>query len=139
MEVLTRYFSERSLLVNLIIVIAAFLGLQSIIGMQKEGFPAATLKRVFIKTVYPGASARDFELNVTIPIEDELRDISNVKETTSTSSEGISNITVVGDEDLSDEEFSRLYDDIGDALGRVNNLPKELESLPTYSQFSLNL
>ena len=90
MEVLTRYFSERSLLVNLIIVIAAFLGLQSIIGMQKEGFPEATLKRVFIKTVYPGASARDVELNVTIPIEDELRDISNVKETLSTSSEGIS-------------------------------------------------
>ena len=136
MEVLTRYFSERSLLVNLIIVIAVFLGLQSIIGMQKEGFPAATLKRVFIKTVYPGASARDVELNVTIPIEDELRDISNVKETLSTSSEGISNITVVGDEDLSDEEFSRLYDDIGDALGRVKNLPKELESLPTYSQFT---
>ena len=136
MEVLTRYFSERSLLVNLIIVIAAFLGLQSIIGMQKEGFPAATLKRIFIKTVYPGASARDVELNVTIPIEDELRDISNVKETLSTSSEGISNITVVGDEDLTDEEFSRLYDDIGDALGRVNNLPKDLESLPTYSQFT---
>ena len=42
----------------------------------------------------------------------------------------------MGDEDLTDEEFSRLYDDIGDALGRVNNLPKDLESLPTYSQFT---
>ena len=136
MEMLTKYFSERSLLVNFIVLLSLFLGLKSLVGMRKEGFPSATLKKVNISTIYPAASARDVELNVTIPIEDELRDISNVNEIISTSSEGISKITVVGDEDLSDQDFSKLYDEIGDALGRVKNFPSGLESLPTYAQFN---
>lgn len=136
MEVLTRYFAEKRLLVNLIIVLLFFLGFKSMLGLQKEGFPAAAQNKVLISTIYPGASARDVELNVTVPLEEELRDISNVKEILSTSSEGMSSITVVADDDLDEKQFEKVYDEIGDAIARVDDLPAELESPPTYTQIT---
>jgi len=106
------------------------------LGSQKEGFPSASQNKAMISTIYPGASAKDVELNVTVPIEDELRDIANVKEILSTSSEGMSSITLVADDDLSDKQFAKVYDEIGDALARVKDLPTELDSPPSYTQFT---
>jgi len=136
MEKLTRYFAENRLLVNLIIVLLFFLGIKSMLSSQKEGFPATAQNKVKINTVYPGASSRDVELNVTVPLEDELRDISNVKEILSTSREGISTITVIGDDDLNEKQFAKVYDDIGDALAKVKELPIGLDSPPSYTQLT---
>lgn len=136
MENLTRYFAQKRLLVNLIIVLLFFLGVKSMLSTQKEGFPAASQNKVMISTIYPGASARDVELNITVPLEDELRDIANVKEILSTSSEGMSKITLVADDDLDEKQFAKVYDEIGDAIARVEDLPEGLDSPPTYTQFT---
>lgn len=49
---------------------------------------------VTIQTIYPGASAADVELNVTIPIEEALEEVPGIEEMVSESSEGMSSITV---------------------------------------------
>ena len=47
---------------------------------------------LFISTVYPGTGPEEIETLVTKPIEDQLSTISGLKNLSSTSSEGVSQI-----------------------------------------------
>ena len=42
--------------------------------LRRDIFPTVDFGLVIVQTTYPGASPQDVELNVTNPIEDELRD-----------------------------------------------------------------
>ncbi len=93
--------------------------------------PRFDLGKGDIVTVYPGASAKDIESNITSKIEKELLSISGLKEFTSTSETGVSNISVVLDSNVSDP--NTVYQDIRDALARVTDLPAGVTEAPTLS------
>ena len=80
--------------VLVIIFLIAILGIQSYVNIPKEASPDITIPFVLVYTLYPGVSPEDMESLVTRKLEDELSNISEVKEMTSTSSEGYSNITL---------------------------------------------
>lgn len=90
-------------------VLIGIMGVVSYITIPKESFPNITVPNIFVITVYPGVSPEDMESLVTRKLEDELSNISEIKEMTSTSSEGYSNINLEFDTGI----------DIEDALQKV--------------------
>ena len=120
-----------------VIVLFAFIaiaGLVSYRAIPKESFPETEIPIIAVNTVYPGVSPADMESLVTRKIEEELNTISDVKELTSTSVEGYSNVVV---------EFESSTD-MNEALQQVREkvdlarpeLPSEVED-PFITEFSM--
>ncbi|WP_350284312.1 efflux RND transporter permease subunit [uncultured Croceitalea sp.] len=85
-----------------------FLGYQA---MPREDYPEIVETKIYISTPYPGNTAEDIERLVTDPLEDKLKNVSNVVEITSTSQEDYSIITVEFDEDITVEQAKQKVKD----------------------------
>ena len=71
------------------VMIAIFfvVGLTSYFAMPREEFPEVVETKIFVSTIYPGNTAEDIERLIVDPLEDRIKSVSGVIETTSTSSE----------------------------------------------------
>ncbi|MCP3678665.1 MAG: efflux RND transporter permease subunit [Deltaproteobacteria bacterium] len=128
MRSLFRFFAERHTFANLFTVTILLLGISSLTMIKRDQYPDVDVGLMVITTTYPGASPEDVELNVTNKIEDELKEISDIKEVTSVSMENISSIRVEIDDDAEDSDKTK--DEIRRAVTRVTDLPKEVTSTP---------
>ena len=88
-----------------------FIGLSAYFSMPREDFPEVTETKIYISTVYPGNTAEDIERLITDPLEDRLKNVSNVVEITSTSQEDYAMIVVEFDEDISVENAKQKVKD----------------------------
>ncbi|MFC1517720.1 efflux RND transporter permease subunit [Candidatus Margulisiibacteriota bacterium] len=134
MRKLIEFFLRRKLLVNLLVVIVVISGLFSFSTIRREALPNVDIREVLISTIYPGASPKDVELNVTIPIEDALQDVEGIDQLTSASREGFSIVGAQIDDTLSDKEADDAKDDIQKALDRVKDLPAEVPDKPIMTE-----
>ncbi len=123
---------SNSLLVNLFSVFLIGVGIFAMFSLQREAFPNISLDMVKIETVYPGASPAEVEKLVTIPLEDELGEVDDIKESFSVSTEGLSVILMEIDPDASDKKA--VVDDIRRAVDRVNDLPDDLPEDPLVTE-----
>lgn len=87
--------------IYVLIAIFLFVGLKGYFDMPREDFPEIIETKIYISTSFPGNTAEDIERLITDPLEDELKNISNVVEIVSTSQEDYSIIIVEFDEDIS--------------------------------------
>lgn len=136
MKYLVEYFLERKTLTNVIIIALFIWGVQTVIKIRKEAFPEVTFNTIIITTIYPGASAKDVEINVTRLIEEEVLEVQGIKEVSSKSNEGISTITVSVDDDYDLSELKTVYGDIDSAVSRIKDLPTSLEGKPIIKMIS---
>jgi multidrug efflux pump subunit AcrB len=128
MKAVIRFFVERQLLANLLIVMLLLLGISSALTIKRDAWPNVDLDELIITTRYPGASPEDVELNVTNKLEDELQNVDGIDQITSTSLENISVINIRIDPDNDDKE--KVKRDIRDAVNRVTDLPIEVTEAP---------
>ncbi len=77
-----------------------FLGFVSYLSLPRESTPSISIPIVFVATPYFGVSPADIENLVTQPIEKHLEELANVKEISSTSSEGISTVIIEFETDV---------------------------------------
>ena len=87
-----------------LVVLVAIMGIVSYLTIPKESFPNITVPNIFVVTLYPGVSPEDMESLVTRKLEDELGNISEIKEMTSTSTEGYSSVVLEFDTGIDIEE-----------------------------------
>ena len=111
------------------------IGVLSVVGMQRDQFPAVDFEILAVTTAYPGASPEDVEKSVTNVIEKELLSVSGIKEITSTSREGISSIIVTLEADLKD--VTTVKNDVRNAVNRVKSFPEEVTDLPQVLDFNI--
>ncbi len=104
--------------VFILIFVITIMGISSYMSLPREASPDVQIPLVIVATPYFGVSPEDIESLVTQPIEKELNGISEVKEITSSSTEGFSNIKV---------EFNSGFD-IDDALQKVRDKVNKAES-----------
>jgi multidrug efflux pump subunit AcrB len=128
MKSLIRFFVERHLLANLMIVTLLVLGISSALQIKRDAWPNVDLDELIITTRYPGASPEDVELNITNELEDELKSVDGIDEMTSYSLENISVINIKIEPDEKDKE--KVKRDIRDAIGRVTDFPPEITEAP---------
>ncbi len=136
MKRLVAFFAERSLIVNIISVGVILAGLVFLMTANREAFPKIEYDWVVITTIYPGATARDIEKHITIPIEDQLREVDDIKQVSSGSSESRSVIGVQIDPDA--ENKDKTVNDIKNAVDMVTDLPEDAED-PIVTELSTNL
>jgi CzcA family heavy metal efflux pump len=105
------FFVRHGASVGLLMVIITLFGLVSYQSLPRESSPDITIPVVVITTVYQGASPADVEGLVTVPLENELAGLRDVKEMTSTSAEGYAAVSIEFEPDV----------DIEDALQRVRD------------------
>lgn len=90
--------------IYLMIGIILFAGLSAYNSMPRENFPEIKETKIYISTPYPGNTAEDIERLIIDPLEDRLKNVSNVVEVLSTSQEDYGIITVEFDENITVEE-----------------------------------
>ncbi|MCA0131036.1 efflux RND transporter permease subunit [Winogradskyella alexanderae] len=93
------------------IVMILFLGISAYFNMPRESFPEIKETKIYISTLFPGNTAEDIEKLLTDPLEDKLKNVSNVVEITSTSQEDYSMVIVEFDEDISVEAAKQKVKD----------------------------
>ena len=112
-------FFRRNHLLNLSIIILLVAGYSAITNLPRLEDPRIDTRNVLVLTPYPGASAERVEALVTDVIEDELRQLSEIKEIKSTSRAGISSINIElqawVDSSINEQIFSKIRDRLGAA------------------------
>lgn len=91
---ITRYAIRHRLTVYFLILILCLGGTGVYVSMPRESFPEVEIPFIVVYTVYPGVSPTDMETLVTRPIETELKSLAGVREISSTTSEGLSSISI---------------------------------------------
>ncbi len=138
----TAMFHNRYLLV-LIIIIVLVGGLSALINLPRLEDPRITLRNPTVITFFPGASSERVESLVTKPIEDELRELYEIKEIESTSRDGASVIAIELQDwtDASNNEqiFSKIRDRLDDAARTFppGVLPPDFDDKRGASAFTL--
>ncbi|WP_122082328.1 efflux RND transporter permease subunit [Vibrio coralliirubri] len=125
------YFANRQFLARIITVMVLLTGAMSLMQLNLQEYPDVAVDTAEIETIYPGATAQDIELNITNPIEKELRSVDGIAYFSSESSEGRSFIEV---EYLPGEDAAVILRDIQQAVDRVGNLPKDIDAPPVVTQ-----
>ncbi|MCL2414322.1 MAG: efflux RND transporter permease subunit [Bacteroidales bacterium] len=97
------------------------LGLFSFQRLPVDLMPDMDIPILLVMTVYPGAGAAEIEASVTIPLENSLTTVSNLRTLSSTSSDNISTVMLQFEWGT---DIDVIANDVRDLLGRAEgNLP----------------
>lgn len=108
--------------VFVLIVIFLVMGLLSYFSLPREASPSITIPIILVSTPYFGVAPGDMETLVTRPIERKLKEITEVKEIRSTSSEGMSSIEVEFNPDINmDAAIQKVRDKVDLAKSDIPN------------------
>ena len=116
----------RSATTVLILTLAVVLfGSQAYRNLPREAAPDIEVPVIMVTTPYIGVSPQDIEGLVTIPIENELSNLRDVKRMNSTSAEGVSIISIEFEPDVAMDE---AIQSVRDRVSRAGTkLPSDVE------------
>ena len=118
-----------TIVINLSIVLFGIIG-YSFLGVRE--FPSIDPAQISIRTNYAGANADIIESQITEPIEKAINSIEGIRNITSSSTQGSSNITV---EFNLDKDLEAAANDVRDKVSQaVRNLPEDIDSPPVVSK-----
>ena len=118
-----------AIVMNIIIIVFGLIGYK-FLGVRD--YPAIDPPIVNVRTSYPGANADIIESQITEPLEKSINGIAGVKNITSGSSQGISNITVEFDLSV---DLEAAANDVRDKVSQaVRSLPDDLDAPPVVSK-----
>ncbi len=116
------HFSLRNPFVaNLVMVVVVVVGVLSWQKTPQEIFPVIPMDKIEIATSFEGASPSEVERQVTLSIEEEVNDLPDIKNITSTSREGSSNIRI---ELLENADVDDMLQRVRDEVQAMDNLPE---------------
>ncbi len=97
---LSSWAIDNKTVIYVLISLFLILGLVAYSSMPRENFPEIIDNKIFISSVYPGNTAEDIEKLITDPLEDRLKNISNVTKIKSTSQQDYGIIEIEFDEGI---------------------------------------
>ncbi|MEE8059449.1 MAG: efflux RND transporter permease subunit, partial [Pseudomonadales bacterium] len=106
------------LLIALIIVS----GLTALNALPRDEDPRIANRYAFVMTTFPGASAERVEALVTEPLENRLREISDIKHIDSRSSAGFSSLTIELVEQVGINQTKAVWAEVRDKLEQARSL-----------------
>jgi multidrug efflux pump len=114
---------------NIIIVLFGIIGF-TFLGVRD--YPAIDPPNINVRTTYPGANADIVESQITEPLEKAINGIAGIKNITSLSSQGTSNINVEFDLNI---DLEAAANDVRDKVSQaVRGLPRDLDAPPVVSK-----
>lgn len=126
-----RYFHDRPLLLNMILIIASTLGVVGYLKMPRNMYPDVERPQVTVITQLPGAAAQSVAQKVSRLIEQELYSLSMIRDVQSTNKNEVS---IVRTEFEYDKGLDAALLDVNGALSRVRaKLPVEAPPSSVYA------
>ena len=111
----TAFFRKGHLLaLSIIIILVA--GLSAVNNLPRLEDPRIDVRNIIILTSYPGASAQRVEALISDVLEDELRQLYEIKEIKSTSKAGFSSLSIELQDSTSNENNQQIFSKIRDAM-----------------------
>lgn len=118
-----------AIVINLLILLFGLLGF-TFLGVRD--YPMIEPATVNVRTNYQGANADIVESQITEPIEKAINSVPGIRNITSNSSQGVSNITVEFNLDIPLEEAAN---DVRDKVSQaIRSLPSDLDQPPVVSK-----
>ncbi len=127
LEKIINFLHNNRLIKNLVLVFLIIFCFYSISQMQQDVFPQISPDVIMVSIIYPGAAAKDVELNGVIPIEKKLKQIAGIKDYISFAVESYGRIVIYLDQDYHD--IKGLKDQIFRELNNVPDLSTEIEDV----------
>ena len=122
-----------TIVINLAIVLFGIIG-YTFLGVRE--FPSIDPAQVSIRTSYTGANADIIESQITEPLEKAINSIDGIRNVTSSSLQGSSNITV---EFNLDKNLEEAANDVRDKVSQaIRNLPQDIDAPPVVSKADAN-
>lgn len=122
-----------AIVMNLLIVLFGIIG-YTFLGVRE--YPSIDPTVVSVRTSYPGANADIIESQITEPLEKSINSIDGIRNISSSSNQGASNITIEFNLDKNIEEAAN---DVRDKVSQAaRNLPKDIDGLPVVSKADAN-
>lgn len=116
-------------------VMSLIILLFGVIGFRFLGvrdYPAIDPPVISVRTNYAGANADIIESQITEPLEKAINGIAGIKNITSTSSQGISNISVEFELSI---DLETAANDVRDKVSQaIRSLPPDLDGVPTVTK-----
>ncbi len=133
MRAIIEFFARRGLLVNLLMLTSLGVGLIAARAMNAETMPEIDMGIVTVSMPYPGAGPEDVELAITEPIETQLERVADIERIDSTSSEGMSVVSIRLAGDIEDKE--QVVSDIQKAVDQATlSFPDQARDRPSVDE-----
>jgi HAE1 family hydrophobic/amphiphilic exporter-1/multidrug efflux pump len=118
-----------TIVINLLIVLFGILGF-SYLGVRE--FPSIDPAVINVRTNYTGANADIIESQITEPLEKAINSIDGIRNITSSSNQGSSNITV---EFKLEKNLEEAANDVRDKVSQaVRSLPQDIDAPPVVAK-----
>lgn len=117
-------FAQHPVAANLLMAVMLLTGVWGISKLNVQFFPNFEVEVVTVRTLWTGAAAEDVEAALTIPLEQALRTTDQLDKMTSTSSQGVSLISLEFPEG---SDMGAATDRVEELVSGVRNLPVEAE------------
>lgn len=122
-----------AIVMNLLIVLFGIIG-YTFLGVRE--YPSIDPTVVSVRTSYPGANSDIIESQITEPLEKSINSIDGIRNISSSSNQGTSNITIEFNLDKNIEEAAN---DVRDKVSQAaRTLPKDIDGLPVVSKADAN-
>ncbi|WP_010523107.1 efflux RND transporter permease subunit [Aquimarina agarivorans] len=108
---LSSWAIDNKTVIYVIIFLFLTLGLTAYFNMPRENFPEIKETKIYINAIYPGNTAEDIERLIVDPLEDRLKNVSNVTKMLSTAQQDFGIITLEFDEGVTVEQAKQKVKD----------------------------
>ncbi len=110
---------------NVLMLLAFIAGAAGVLRMNVQFLPSFELDLISVRVLWSGASAEDVESAITTPLEERLRTMDGLKRMTSTSAQGVANITL----ELHERTDPLMaLDQARQRVDEFRNLPRDAET-----------
>ena len=118
-----------TIVINLTIILFGVIG-YSYLGVRE--FPSIDPAQISVRTNYTGANADIIESQITEPLEKAINSIDGIRNITSSSNQGSSNITI---EFKLEKNLEEAANDVRDKVSQaVRSLPQDIDAPPVVSK-----
>ncbi|HDY7862150.1 TPA: efflux RND transporter permease subunit [Vibrio vulnificus] len=124
MSWMTKWFITNPVAANLLMMAIVVSGVLAFGQLRVESFPQIGPSSISITVAYPGGTAQQIDESVTQRVEESISGIAGIKQITSQSSAGLSQVIV---RKTSTTELDSLLDDIRNQVNAINGFPVQAE------------
>ncbi|MFA0549366.1 efflux RND transporter permease subunit [Vibrio lentus] len=124
MSWMTKWFINNPVAANLLMMAIVISGVLAFGQLRVESFPQIAPSSISITVTYPGGTAQQIDESVTQRIEESISGIAGIKQITSQSSAGISQVMV---RKTSSTDLDKLLDDIRNQVNAINGFPVQAD------------
>jgi multidrug efflux pump len=122
-----------AIVMNLTIILFGVIG-YNFLGVRE--YPSIDPTVVSVRTSYPGANSDIIESQITEPLEKSINSIDGIRNISSSSNQGTSNITI---EFNLGKNIDEAANDVRDRVSQAaRNLPRDIDGLPVVSKADAN-